>query len=217
MRQACCAPNWLLAVRCAVQKRSKKAQEYLLTVDSELYDMGQTFIINCLDWKSEWFFEEGEMGRQILGAPAKGLATAPAVNVRIEQGLSGPRLSLRLRQRRSTGFVAQIAKVDSDQHHHGQQELDQLIAAVGAEFPELTIQQRPLGIVAKCCLGHPYEVHVCDLAGGIVEHFELGRPMPQLFERARSLARHNTYSFIEVYADTLRAVSKDGSVSVIER
>ena len=39
--------------------------------------------------------------------------------------------------------------------------------------------------------------------------------MPPLFERARSLARHNTYRFIEVYADSLRAVSEDGSVSVL--
>ena len=157
------------------------------------------------------------MGRQILGGPAQGFATAPAAQIRIEHGLAGPRLAARLRQRRSKSFVDQIGKVDAGHHHHNQQALDQLIAAIGAEFPELTIEQRPLGIVAKCYLGHPYEVHVCDLAGGIVEHFKMGQPMPPLFERARSLARHNTYSFIEVYADTLRAVSEDGSVSIIER
>jgi hypothetical protein len=157
------------------------------------------------------------MGRQILGGPVQGLAKAPSAQIRIEQNLVGPRLAARLRQKRSKGFLEQIGKIDAGQHHHDQHALDQLIAAIGAEFPELTIEQRPLGIVAKCYLGHPYEVHVCDLAGGIVEHFELGRPMSQLFERARSLARHGTYSFIEVYADTLRAVSEDGSVSVIER
>lgn len=157
------------------------------------------------------------MGRQILGEPAHGSATAPAAHIRIEQSLVGPRLAARLRQKRSKGFVDQVGKIDAGHHHHDQHALDQLIAAIGAEFPELTIEQRPLGIVAKCYLGHPYEVHVCDLAGGIVEHFELGQPMSQLFERARSLARHSTYSFIEVYADTLRAVSDDGSVSVIER
>ena len=124
-------------------------------------------------------------------------------------------MAARLRQKRSKGFVDQIGKIDVSHHHHDQQALDELIAAIGAEFPELTIDQRPLGIVAKCYLGHPYEVHVCDLAGGIVEHFELGRAMPPLFERARSLARHNTYRFIEVYADSLRAVSEDGSVSVL--
>lgn len=157
------------------------------------------------------------MGRHILGGPTQGLTTAPRVQIRIEQGLAGPRLAARLRQKRSKNFLEQVGKIDAGLHHHDQHALDQLIAAIGAEFPELTIEQRPLGIVAKCYLGHPYEVHVCDLAGGIVEHFELGRPMSSLFERARSLARHSTYSFIEVYADTLRAVSEDGSVSVIER
>jgi hypothetical protein len=157
------------------------------------------------------------MGRQILGEPTRGIATAPAAQIRIEQSLAGPRLAAQLRQKRSKSFIDQIGKIDIGHHHHDQQALDRLIAAITAEFPELTIEQRPLGIVAKCYLGHPYEVHVCDLAGGILEHFQLGRPMPQLFERARSLARHSTYSFIEVYADTLRAVSEDGSVSVIER
>ena len=157
------------------------------------------------------------MARQILGGPAQSLATAPSAQIRIEQGLAGPRLAARLRQKRSKSFVDQIGKIDAVHHHHDRQALEQLIAAIAAEFPELTIEQRPLGIVAKCYLGLPYEVHVCDLAGGIVEHFELGRPMSPQFERARSLARHSTYSFIEVYADTLRAVSEDGSVSVIER
>ena len=156
------------------------------------------------------------MGRQILGGATQSPATAPAAQIRIDQTLAGPRLAARLRQKRSKGFVDQIGKIDVSHHHHDQQALDELIAAIGAEFPELTIDHRPLGIVAKCYLGHPYEVHVCDLAGGIVEHFELGRAMPPLFERARSLARHNTYRFIEVYADSLRAVSEDGSVSVLD-
>ena len=155
------------------------------------------------------------MGRQILGGVTQSPSIAPAAQIRINQTLAGPRLAARLRQKRSNGFVDLISKIDVSHHHHDQQALDQLIAAIGAEFPELTIDQRPLGIVAKCYLGHPYEVHVCDLAGGIVEHFELGRAMPPLFERARSLARHNTYRFIEVYADSLRAVSEDGSVSVL--
>ncbi len=157
------------------------------------------------------------MGRQILGGTTQSPTTELKTQIRIDQTLSGPRLAARLRQKRSKSLLDQIGKIDAGHRHHDQQALDQLIAVIGAEFPDLTIEQRPLGIVAKCYLGHPYEVHVCDLAGGIVEHFELGRSMSALFERARSLARHSTYSFIEVYADTLRAVSEDGSVSVIER
>jgi hypothetical protein len=41
--------------------------------------------------------------------------------------------------------------------------------------------------------------------------------MPPLYERARALALHPSYLFIEIYPDTLRAISIDGSVSVIEK
>lgn len=163
------------------------------------------------------------MGRQIIGGPANVDATAHSTQNRnqpdsaFEQRLGGPRLATRLRQKRSKRYIEGIGKIDVSHHLHDQQALDQLLESISAEFPDLTIEQRPLGIVAKCYLGHPYEVHICDLAGGIVEHFEVGRPMAQVLERARSLARHRTYSFIEVYADTLRAVSEDGSISVIER
>jgi len=41
--------------------------------------------------------------------------------------------------------------------------------------------------------------------------------MPPLYESARSLALHTSYAFIEIYDDTLRVISVDGSVSVIEK
>lgn len=94
--------------------------------------------------------------------------------------------------------------------------LESLLEAIANEFPELGIEQLPVGIVSQCYLGAPYEVHICDLGGGIIEHFESFRQMPPLYERARALASHPSYSFIEIYADTLRVVSLDGSVSVIE-
>jgi hypothetical protein len=74
-----------------------------------------------------------------------------------------------------------------------------------------------LGVVSRCYLGAPYIVHMCDLGGNIVEHYESGRAMPSLFERARALALHSSYAFIEVYPDVLRAISANGSVSVIEK
>jgi hypothetical protein len=109
-----------------------------------------------------------------------------------------------------------MKRLDVGTHHANHAGLEALIDAISAEFPELGIDQRPMGIVSRCYLGAPYEVHICDLGGGIVEHFETFRGMPPLYERARSLAGHSSYAFIEVYADTLRAVSADGSVSVIE-
>lgn len=157
------------------------------------------------------------MARPILGAShARTAATFATPSLRSTSGLSAPQLQHRLRQTRSRAYVEALTRLDAGAHHGDRAALDALIDAIGHEFPELTIEQRPLGIVSRCYLGAPYEVHVCDLAGNIIEHFEKFRSMPPLFERARSLAKHKAYTFIEIYADTLRAVAEDGSVSVIE-
>jgi hypothetical protein len=132
-------------------------------------------------------------------------------------GLTGVKLEQRLRQQRSKAYVDHMKRLDAGSHQHDRQGLDELLESIAAEFPELTIDQRPLGIVSVCHLGEPYVVHICDLGGHIIEHFESDKAMPPLFERARPLALHPGYAFIEVYPDTLRAIAADGSVSVIEK
>lgn len=156
------------------------------------------------------------MPRPILGTPhARIDATSSTPPAR--SAIQGPQLQQRLRQTRSHAYVDAMKRLDAGTHSADRAALESLIDAIANEFPELGIEHRPLGIVSQCYLGAPYEVHICDLAGGIVEHFETFRAMPPLYERARALAGHSSYAFIEVYADTLRAVSADGSVSVIER
>ena len=130
--------------------------------------------------------------------------------------IQGPRLQQRLREKRSTAYVQTMTRLDAGTHHADRSALDALTAAIANEFPDLGIEQRPIGVVSQCYLGAPYEVHICDLGGGIIEHFETFRAMPPLFERARVLALHRSYAFVEVYPDTLRAVTPDGAVSVIE-
>lgn len=131
--------------------------------------------------------------------------------------LTGPKLQQRLRQPRSKTYIDALTRLDAGTHHSDRAALDALVQAIAGEFPELTIEQRPLGIVGQCYLGHPYEVHICDLAGGIMEHYERFRSMPPPFERARSLALHPSYIFIEVYSDSARAVSSNGAVSVLDK
>lgn len=131
--------------------------------------------------------------------------------------LTGPKLQQRLRQSRSRDYVVVMKQLDAGGHHEDRAGLESLIQAIAGEFPELTIEQRPLGIVGECYLGAPYEVHICDLSGGIIEHFERNRSMPPQFERARSLAVHPSYVFIEIYADCVRAVGANGAVSVIDK
>ena len=72
-----------------------------------------------------------------------------------------------------------------------------------------------LGVVAKCYLGDAYEVHSLDCTGKIIQHFKKGEPLLHGMEKARGIAIRGGYAFIEVYAECCRAVSEDGTVSVI--
>lgn len=124
-------------------------------------------------------------------------------------------LESRLRRKRSTGYLEAIHRLDAGTHLDDREALQSLLEEISREFPDLTLDQRPLGIVSTCYLGAPYQVHVCDLGGEIVEHYEAFRPMPAPFESARSLALHPSYAFVEVYADGCRVVSPDGAVAWI--
>ena len=157
------------------------------------------------------------MPRPIIGAPRIDKADSRLVKSKNKQpmGLTGPRLEQRLRQKRSRRYVEAISRIDVGAYQTDRAALDSLLEEISNEFPELSIDQAPLGIVSKCYLGAPFEVHVCDFRGEILEHFQTYRSMPSLFERARSLAIHPAYALIEVYTNTLRAVAADGSVSVI--
>ncbi len=157
------------------------------------------------------------MPRPIIGAPRIDNADSHLVKSNRAQpaGLTGPRLEQRLRQRRSRSYVEAIARIDVGAHQSDRIAFDSLLQEISNEFPDLIIDQVPLGIVSKCHLGAPFEVHVCDFRGEILEHFQTYRSMPTVFERARSLAIHPAYALIEVYTNTVRAVAVDGSVSVV--
>ena len=161
------------------------------------------------------------MARTILGNQQSSvkLKVEPpsATATSVTGALASVKLQQRLRQQRSQVYIEALKRLDAGTHLQNRAALDALIEAIGAEFPELTIDQRPLGIVSVCYLGAPYEVHICDLNGKIIEHYESYKTMPPLFERARPLALHSAYAFIEVYPDTLRAIAADGLVSVIEK
>lgn len=121
----------------------------------------------------------------------------------------------RLRLRRSPKYLEQLGTLDAGSPSCDPAEVERLLAAIAEELPEISLDQRPLGIVAKCYLGNRYEVHILDVAGSIVRHFRRGEPLPGRLERARSLAQHDAYEVVEVYADCLRAVGPDGQVFVV--
>ncbi|HKG13378.1 MAG TPA: hypothetical protein VKB12_08560 [Pyrinomonadaceae bacterium] len=160
------------------------------------------------------------MPRPIIGLPQadnsasfRSKVSGPAA---ARTGLAAPQLRQVLRRKRSRGYVEAYKAVDAGVHQSDREAFSSLLEAITNEFPELGVDQLPLGVVGRCYLGTPYEVHVCSAGGEILEHFETSRPMPPTFERARALALHPAYAFVEVYPDALRAVAQDGSVSVIE-
>jgi hypothetical protein len=157
------------------------------------------------------------MARPIIGASKIEISGSSNGQRRItlQAGVREPLLAKRLREKRSTLYVATFSKIDAGAYQSDQAALDSLLQTISSEFPELGIDQVPLGIVSRCFLGTPFEVHICDFHGEIVQHFEAYHSMSPPFERARSLALHRAYEFIEVFPDKLRAIAADGSVSVV--
>ena len=120
-----------------------------------------------------------------------------------------------LRKSRSKEYMEALHKLDAGGHVHNQNKVNEIINTIRSEFPEVELAGVLLGYVAICYLGKPYEVHTLDIAGGIIEHYKAGQPLPNGLEKARSIAMRGGYDFIEVYIDCCRAISANGTVSVI--
>lgn len=157
------------------------------------------------------------MGRSIILNPLAAQraldirAAAPTNSIKLSKG----ELESRLRQRRSPKYMRVIRDLDAGGHCQDPRVVEALIAAIQEELPEVTIEKLPIGIVSRCSLGGDYEVHTLDRTGGIVEHYRMHQPLPPLLERARSLALHSQYVFVEVFVDSMVAVRANGEVSLI--
>lgn len=126
------------------------------------------------------------------------------------------KLNQLLRRPRSKAYMEAMQKLDAGGHVHNENKVNDIVNIIKAEFPEVELDGILLGYVSICYLGKPYEVHTLDMTGMIIEHYQAGQALPGGMEKARSLAMRGGYSFIEVYVDCCRAVSANGSVSVVE-
>ena len=115
--------------------------------------------------------------------------------------------------RRSSSYLQRLSEPDIAEADT--LDASALVEAIASEFS--VAEAIPIGCVAECYLGKPYEVHVLDLAGGIVEHYHVSQSMPMPFERARRLALHDAYIAIEVYHDRLVCLHADGTAVTIEQ
>lgn len=142
-------------------------------------------------------------------------ATKSQEQQRKAQQMDKMKLDRLLRKARSKEYMQALHKLDAGGHVHNQQKVNEIINTIRNEFPDLEISGIMLGIVSICYLGKPYEVHTLDITGQIIEHYKSGQVLPSGLEKARSIAMRGGYDFIEVYVDCCRAVSSNGSVSVI--
>lgn len=131
------------------------------------------------------------------------------------QQMDKMKLDRLLRKPRSKEYMNAVCGLDAGGHVHNCNKVNEIINAIRNEFPEVEISSILLGTVSQCYLGDNYEVHTLDMTGQIIEHYKCGQPLPGRLEKARSIAIHGGYDFIEVYVDCCRAVSPNGSVSVI--
>ena len=121
------------------------------------------------------------------------------------------------RKKRSNEYINTIKKLDITGHSMTREQIDEIINAVKLELPVLSINDLPIGIVAKCYLGEPYEVHTLSFLGNaIVKHYKHSETLPDGLEKARTLANNENYSFVEVYQTKIIAVKEDGSVAILE-
>lgn len=144
-----------------------------------------------------------------LGQQAQGALSASQRPRTTTAGTDGRLLT----SARSARYAAAVAKLDGSATLTEVQTA-RIVDDIHREFAEKWAAF-PAGIVGHCFLGAPFEVHTLTADGQIVEHYQVGEPLPGLLEKARSLARHDTYLAIEVYPDRMVCVRHDGTITIL--
>ncbi|MBT9169462.1 MAG: hypothetical protein DDT19_02822 [Syntrophomonadaceae bacterium] len=134
----------------------------------------------------------------------------------LQKRMTPMQLERRLRADRSSGYIEKVKMLDAGGHTDNRHQVDAIIEAIRNELPEVPLENLPVGIVAKCYLGNPFEVHTLDLSGMIIKHYKEFEPLPALLEKARGLSLCGCYEFVEVYYDCIRAIKSNGTVSVVK-
>jgi hypothetical protein len=152
--------------------------------------------------------------RQILGSDTKSESQSLfSVTPKASSSLTKSQIQKLLRQKRSPAYMEALHQLDAGGHISETEALNKLIETIKSELPD--ISNLLLGIVAKCYLGHPFEVHTLQIMGSIVHRYKVGEPLPAALEKARSMALHSSYEYIEVYSNYIVTVSSNGSTSLV--
>lgn len=144
------------------------------------------------------------------------LSSKKRIDTNSNTGTKTGRVANILRKKRSKKYMDVLSKLDIGDGRLNQAEIDQIIATIQGEFPEVNLNGILMGYISKCYLGGTYEVHTLTYILEILTHYHTGEVLPDGMDRARSLAKKGMYEYIEVYSDCCRAISRNGDVSVID-
>ena len=120
-------------------------------------------------------------------------------------------------KKRSEGYINLIKNMDTDMLSQtgGKEEF---MKKLQEEFGTTDPAQLPIGILAKCFLEHPHDVHTLDLSSSVIlKHYAIGEALPPEFEKARNTALHNAYAFVEVYKDKFIVIHWDGTATFLAK
>ena len=114
-------------------------------------------------------------------------------------------------KQRSKKYIDLVTGLDA-KTLSGTKGMTELMSAIQEEFGTADLISLPIGIVSKCFLGDPFEVHILDLTRSqIIRHFKTSEAMEPEFEKARTAAMHNAYAVVEVYKDKIILIREDGT------
>jgi hypothetical protein len=116
--------------------------------------------------------------------------------------------------RRSESYLRALRALDGS-GALGAEDTEKFVDDIRREFHDKYCSL-PMGIVGKCYLGEPFEVHTLTLDGTIIDHYRRGQALPGVLERARTLAATESYLAVEVYTDRLICLLPDGSAVLLE-
>lgn len=121
--------------------------------------------------------------------------------------------STKKRSKEYINFITKLENIDVYKINGFKELTDQISNEIGP----LGFSSSPLGILAKCFLGAPFDVHILGLEGEIIlNHYKASEPLPPSYSKARLLALHNQYSIVEVYNDKFILIDLEGNTTNIK-
>lgn len=121
--------------------------------------------------------------------------------------------SIKKRSKDYLNFISKLEDIDVYKINGFKELTDKISNEIGP----LGLASSPIGILAKCFLGAPFDVHILGLEAEIIlNHYKISEPLPPSFSKARLLALHNQYSIVEVYNDKFILIDSDGNTTNIK-